>query len=84
MVYTKWHVLLSIVVLLVACGNDDLVVETSFDSSVEDIEEILHIVLSLFAAVAQQQIYDHSLSLEFRHSFYFAILFEVVCKTCEQ
>ena len=40
MVYTKWHVLLSIVVLLVACGNDDLVVETSFDSSVEDIEEI--------------------------------------------
>lgn len=40
MAYTKWHVLLSIVVLLVACGNDDLVVESSFDSSVEDIEEI--------------------------------------------
>ena len=40
MVYTKWHVLLSIVVLLVACGNDDLVMETSFDVPVDDVGEM--------------------------------------------
>ena len=36
----KWFVFLGFVVMLAACGNDDLVVESSFDSSVDDIEEM--------------------------------------------
>ena len=36
----KWFVFLGFVVMLAACGDDsDLVIETSFDAAVEDVED---------------------------------------------
>ena len=41
MIYKKWIVFLSFIVLLVACGDDrELVLETSFDVSVEDVGDV--------------------------------------------